>query len=91
LCFSQWFVLAELFLDLPGDGGVDQGHLAEVPVGPEQEVLAHPPVIGEVELGMFFLKVVVDVDDVRHGAGQRQGLLEAGAGVEEDGGAADLA
>ena len=39
---------------------------------------------------MFFFQVVVDVDDVGHGAGQRQRLLEAGTGVEEDGGAADL-
>ena len=58
---------------------------------PEQERLADPAVVAEVELGMVFFQIVVDVDDVGHRPGQRQRLFEARAGMEQDGGAADFA
>ena len=58
---------------------------------PEQEVLADPPVVGEVELRMLFLEVVVDVDDVGDRPGQGQRLLEAGARVQQHNRATNLA
>ncbi|TMF56547.1 MAG: hypothetical protein E6I22_05615 [Chloroflexi bacterium] len=80
--FLGHLVLYELLLQLASDGGAGQGHLAQVPVVPEQEVLANLSIVGEVELGVLVVEVIVDIEDVGHRPGKRGGLFEAARRVQ---------